>query len=288
MKLLHCLPLAALFPALVAHAIEVAPGDYEQLPVGATLGMVYYQHASTDALYAHGTPTSRDANLDSDVGILRFMHVFALSERVTVDPQFLLPFGHMSGNGDVAALGSANGFGDLILAAPVRLRLNEARDVVAVTPYLYLPSGRYHHDAALNFGENRWKVDLQAAYIKHFAQQWALDVVGDAIRYGDNDDYGAASVRREQATSYALQVMGRYLLDERTSFGVGFGRNWGGENRLDGIGQDDASRTTNVRLTATTFVTPRNQVQLQLGRDLAVDNGLREDFRMNLRYAYVF
>jgi hypothetical protein len=29
-------------------------------------------------------------------------------------------------------------------------------------------------------------------------------------------------------------------------------------------------------------------LQLQLGKDLSVDNGAKEDFRMNLRYARVF
>ncbi|KTS76962.1 phenol degradation protein meta [Pseudomonas oryzihabitans] len=287
MTTLRYAPLALLL-ANQAQALEVAPGDYEQLPAGTNLGVLYYQHATTDRLYAKGHQVQPDARLTSDIGILRLVHVLGLSDTVTLDPQVLLPFGHLDASGDVAALGSANGTGDLIFAAPLRWRLNPARDILAITPYVYAPTGSYDRDHALNLGENRWKLDLQAAYVKHFNDKWAMDLVADAIWYGDNDDYGPSGVRREQDTSYAVQLMGRYQFDERTSFGLGFGHNWGGENRIDGVAQDDRTKTTNFRVTAATFLTTTDQVQLQLGRDLSVDNGFREDFRMNLRYVHVF
>lgn len=83
-----------LLPALQAQAIEVAPGDYEQFPVGATIGIIYYQHSTTDSAYANGHKVSSDFKLSSDVGILRLLHVYALTDTVTIDPQLLLPFGH--------------------------------------------------------------------------------------------------------------------------------------------------------------------------------------------------
>ncbi|WP_027349522.1 transporter [Halotalea alkalilenta] len=280
--------LAALLPALHAQAVEVAPGDYEQLPVGSTIGLIYYQHSSTDALYSQGRKSSSDFNLTSNIGMLRLLHVYRLSDRATIDPQFLVPFGHVSGNGDASAMGSASGIGDLILTAPIKYRLNDARDILSATAYLYLPTGDYDRNDALNLGENRWKVDFQAAYIKHFTENWALDLVGDVIWYGDNKDFGASSSRMEQDVSYSAQIMGRYMPDPTTDFGIGFGHNWGGETQVDGVDQDNRLETTNLRLTASKFVTPKDQVQLQLGRDLSVDNGAREDFRMNLRYVRVF
>lgn len=82
--------------------------------------------------------------------------------------------------------------------------------------------------------------------------------------------------------------MGRYMPSASTSLAIGFGHNWGGENKVAGIRQDDEMETTNFRLTAATFFTPKDQLQLQLGRDIAVENGAREDFRVNLRYLHVF
>jgi hypothetical protein len=288
MKRFRYLALAALLPSLSSHALEVDPGDYEPLPVGATIGVVYYQHASTDKAYSNGHKTSSDFNLTSDVGILRLLHVYQLSERLTIEPQFLLPFGHISGGGDASALGDASGIGDLILTAPLKYRLNDANDTLGATAYLYVPTGNYDKNDALNLGENRWKFDLQAAYVKHFTEKWAIDLVGDAIWYGDNNDYGASSARREQDVSYGAQLMGRYMPDETTALAIGFGHSWGGENQVDGVNQDDRMETTNVRVTARKFLTARDQFQVQLGRDLAVENGPKEDFRMNLRYVRVF
>lgn len=269
-------------------AVEVAPGDYEQYPSGATMGVVYYQHATTDDLRVKGRSASSDFNLTSDIGILRLLHVHSLSDTVTIDPQFLLPFGHVSGGGDASALGSTSGVGDLILTAPIKFLLNSARDVFSVNAYLYVPTGSYDKNDALNLGENRWKVDFQSAYIKHFGDKWAVDLVGDVIWHGDNDAFGPTSATMKQKLAYGAQLMGRYMPDPATALGVGIGQLWGGETRVDGTDQDDARRTTNLRFTATRFFTPTDQLQLQLGRDLAVENGPREDFRLNLRYAHVF
>lgn len=288
MNKLRPLLMTALLPAVQAHAVEVTPGDYEQYPIGATIGAIYYQHASTDALYSSGHKASDNFNLTSDVSILRLLHVVALTDTLTIDPQFLLPFGHIKGSGDASALGSTSGTGDLILTFPLKWRLNDARDTLSVGPYVYVPTGSYDKHDALNLGENRWKFDLQGAYIKHFTEKWAMDLVADTIWYGDNKDYGATSARQEQDVSYAAQIMGRYMPDATTTFGLGFGRTWGGETQVAGINQDDRLGTTNVRLTATKFVTAKDQLQMQLGRDLSVENGTREDFRMNLRYAHIF
>lgn len=285
---LRLLGLSLLLPGMAASAVEVAPGDYEQFAPGTTIGLIYYQHSTTDSLHARGHQVSDDFKLRSDIGILRLLHVIALSDTVTIDPQFLAPFGHVSGHGDAAALGSASGMGDPILAAPLRWRLNEARDVLSLTPYLTLPTGDYDRDDPLNLGENRWKFELQGAYVKHFDPHWALDLVGGATWYGDNDDYGPDSQRLKQDVSYAAQVMARYMPDARTSFGVGVGRTWGGETEIQQVNQDNRLGTTNLRLTATHFVTAQDQLQLQLGRDLSVDNGPKEDLRINLRYARVF
>lgn len=269
-------------------AVEVAPGDYEQYPAGATIGLVYYQHATTNALRSDGHSASSDFNITSDVGILRLLHVYQLSDTVTIDPQVLLPFGHLSGNGDASPLGDTSGTGDLILTAPVKVLHNDARDVFSVNAYLFAPTGSYDKNDALNLGENRWKVDFQSAYIKHFSDKWAVDLIGDVIWYANNDDYGPASLKLEQKTSYSAQLMGRYMPDRATDLSLGIGQLWGGETRVDGVDRDDRQRTTNFRVTASHFVTPKDQLQLQLGRDLAVENGPREDFRLNLRYAHIF
>jgi hypothetical protein len=269
-------------------AAEVAPGDYEQFPAGATIGVVYYNHATTDKLYSGGHTVSSDFNVTSNVGIARLLHVYQITDHLVVDPQFLLPFGKVSTSADASVLGSGSGVGDLILTAPLKYRLNEEKDTASINAYLYVPTGSYDKDDALNLGENRWKVDYQAAYVTHFGDKYALDMVGDVIWYGDNNSYGSKSSRLEQDTSYSLQLMGRYILTPQTNIAVGFGHNWGGNTEIDGVSQHNRQETTNFRLTATTFIAPKDQLQIQLGKDLSVENGPAEDFRLNLRLAHIF
>ena len=99
-----------------AGAVEVDSGDYEQYPAGATIGVLYYNYSATNAYYANGHRTS-DFDLQSNVGIARLLHVFQLTDRLTIDPQVLLPFGHISSFGNAGTLGSTNGVGDVILTA---------------------------------------------------------------------------------------------------------------------------------------------------------------------------
>jgi hypothetical protein len=72
---------------------------------------------------------SSDYHLTSDIGMLRLLHTLQISESATLDPQFLLPFGRVSGGGDAASLGSANGAGDLILTVPLKVKLNAGGDI---------------------------------------------------------------------------------------------------------------------------------------------------------------
>lgn len=287
-KLRSALCTALVLATSSASALEVAPGDYEAYPAGATIAVQYLQFAQTDKLYRNGRQVTDDFELRPTVGIFRLLHVVKLSENALVDPQFLLPFGRVEGHGTADALGSTSGFGDLILTAPLKLVLNDARDVFAVAPYLILPTGSYDRKEALNLGENRLRAILQASYVKHFGDHWAVDVVGDATFFGDNRDFGPADARLEQAVRYEGQVHLRYHFSPATHVGLSLGAVTGGETKVDGVSSDDALRTRYVRLSFTSFVTPTTQVQVQLGRDLDVHNGPAEKARLNLRLAYVF
>lgn len=103
-----------------ASALDVDAGDYTAMPAGTNVGLLYYQHAERNRLYANGDKLPLDAGLDSDIGILRGVHFMELGGYI-VDPQFLLPFGNMRAKDDLSALGSDSGTGDLMLAATVWL-----------------------------------------------------------------------------------------------------------------------------------------------------------------------
>ena len=185
--------MAVLF-SLQAHAIDVDAGDYEALPPGASVGLLYTQFAQRNTLFAQNTKVAGDNGLDTSIGILRYVKFIDIGG-LTVDPQILLPFGEVKATGDLGpALGSASGIADPILAATVWVQNNpDNRVYTGITPYLFVPIGSYDNDDALNLGENRWRAALQVAHVRRLTENITMDLVGDFTVFGDNDDFGAGS-----------------------------------------------------------------------------------------------
>jgi hypothetical protein len=162
-----------------AMALETAPGDYEPLPPNTNALLLYGQYAQSTDFYTSGNKVSNNFQFHSEIGILRYIHAFALAPNAVIEPQAILPFGHLAAGGDASFLGSNSGVGDLTLGAPVKVVINQAHDVLSLGPYVYAPTGTYNQDKSLNLGANRWQFLLQLAYIKHFARDWAWDNIAD-------------------------------------------------------------------------------------------------------------
>jgi hypothetical protein len=283
------LALAIIAMPTAAFALEVTGGDYEVYPPNINIGVLYYQHAETSDLYVNGTKVSNNFVVTSDIGLLRYIRTVEVNPTTVLDPQFILPFGEVKGSGDARVLGSASGTADLILGMPVKFLLDPStRDAFSVGTFVYLPTGNYDAAAPLNLGENRWKLLVQLAYVKHFSPAWALDVVGDVTVHGKNTDYGPSSATLDQDSRYEVQGHLRYNLTPEASLSADYGYYWGGATRVNGIDQNNQLRTQYARVTGTYFLEPTLQLQMQLGRDLTVENGPKENARINLRIAKIF
>ncbi|MGB1761958.1 transporter [Alloalcanivorax xenomutans] len=271
-----------------SHAVDVDAGDYTALPAGTNLAMVYYQYADRDRLYSDGDRVPIDAGLESHVGILRGVHFTRIGDYI-VDPQFLLPFGHLEGKDDTKSLGDADGLGDLILAATVWLvNKPETNTYFGITPFVYVPTGAYDHDDALNLGENRWKFALQAGYITGLTEKVFLDIAADVTVHGKNDDFGANKDTLKQDPLFQVQTFLRYQLRENLDLRAGLSHTFGGETEINGTDQDDRAKTTKMTIGSGWFVTPSVQLLANYGRDLSVENGFKENNRFNLRILKAF
>jgi hypothetical protein len=291
LRMLVPLAIASAFLAHVpaARALEVTGGDYEVYPAGVNIGLLYYQHAETGDVYASGHKVASRFNVTSDIGLLRYIRPVAVNSTLTLDPQFILPFGEVRGKDNASALGSASGAADLILGLPFKFLLDPtSRDAFSIGPFLYLPTGNYDHDKALNLGENRWKGLVQFAYVTHFNPTWALDVIGDVQISGDNTNYGPTGATRKQDPLFETQAHLRYNITPATTMAIDYGYKFGGDTQVDGVSDNDRLRTQYARLTAQSFVTPTMQLQAQVGADLSAYNGTKEKARLNLRLAKIF
>lgn len=279
---------ATAFAATGAQAVDVDAGDYTALPAGTNLGLVYFQHAERNKLFSGGSQVPINASLDSDVGILRGVHFMDIGGYI-VDPQFLLPFGKLKGKDDLSALGSGSGTADLILAATVWL-VNDpkAKTYFGITPFLFLPTGSYDRNKALNLGENRWKFALQGGYITPLSESVTLDLIGDVTVFGKNDEFGATSQTLKQKPQFQGQAYLRYNLSPVFDLRAGLSYTAGGETEVNGVNQNDRTATSKFQLGGAYFVGPKTQVLATYGRDLDVRQGLKESGRINLRLLQIF
>ncbi|AIO73013.1 transporter [Burkholderia multivorans] len=278
---------ACLMAAAPAHAIDVDAGDYTALPPGTNVGLLYYQHAERDKIYARGNRVA-DGNLDSDVGILRYVHFMSIGG-FTVDPQILLPFGSLRGTDNLSALGSGSGVADPILAASVWLVNDpQKKRYFGITPFIYIPVGSYDKNKALNLGENRWKFALQAGYITPLTDKITLDLIGDVTVFGNNNKFGPGEGTLKQDALVQTQAWLRYNITPTFDVRAGFSYAFGGKTKVNGVAQDDNTNTSKFSFGFAWFPAPTLQVLGTYGRDISVRNGPMESNRFNLRVLKLF
>jgi len=266
-----------------AFAIDVDTGDWGTAPAGTDVGLLYVQHASRSTFYSNGNRVLDNAQLNSSVGIARYVH-WASVGGYTVAPQVLLPFGRLEAEANLSSLGSASGTGDIIFALPIWLIDNKVdREAITISPYIFLPTGSYEKNRPLNLGENRRKYNLQAGYTHGIGSALNVELTGDVMFFEDNSDTSLSQKSLTQVQAYLS-----YQWSPGTRLALGLSQAFGGETSIAGVAQNDRTKTTKAILTASTFIDNKNQLMFSYGKDLNVENGLKEDFRANLRVLHVF
>lgn len=287
MKKIHTLAtslLGLLFLQNV-YAVDLDAGDYDYAPSGTNLAMLYYQHASRDSLYNGNDRVSNKVELKSDIGIARYVHYMDVAG-LHIAPQILVPFGRLDAEKDIASLGSSSGLGDIILANTFFIYHDkDTKSTFGITPYLYLPTGKYSKYDDLNIGENRVKLTVQGAYTTQLIDRLNWDIASDFTIYGKNDDVINGSLKQD--LGFQIQTNTRYRLTDIADLRAGLSYSDAGDTKQDGVTTDSNKQTklwigTGISPTATT------QVILNYGRDLKVENGFKEDNRINLRLMKVF
>lgn len=273
-----------------SHAIDVNAGDYTVLPSGTNVGVFYYQHGEMDGYYQNGDKARAESK--SDIGIARFIHYTDIAG-LRATPQVVIPFGSVRNTqiGD-AHLNNASGFADPIIASAFWL-INQPEQGVsgrylAVTPFIYLPLGQYDKNDAVNLGENRFKYDLQLAWVQPLYGKLGFEFYQDAIWYGDNDEAGSGNQTLSQDTSYQTQVNLRYDLNAKQRIALGYAANYGGDQSLDGIQLEQNMKKQQARVEFQQMINSKTQLSAQLVSDTQVESGFKKDLGLNFRLFYIF
>lgn len=266
----------------VAQALDIDAGDYDGLPTGITLALLYAQYAERDQLRANDARVPGDNGLRSEVSVLRLGHTIEIGGMPFV-PQVLIPFARIEGLDDMAPLGRSSGVGDAIFAFPTWFyRDFQNHRHFGFTPFLIAPTGKYDQDRPLNVGENRWKLDLQLGFTTRIGSSPLIwDIAADTMFYTDNDKAG--SDKLEQDTGWQLQTSMRYTLKPGIDLRGGVLHTDAGDTTLDGV-EAPAYTQTRAWFGSGVFFSPSVQLIAVYSRDLDVDNGFKEAHRVNLRF----
>lgn len=284
--LIGVLGVASILLSNHLYALDVDAGDYDTANSGTSLALLYLQHNERNSLYENSNKINDNIGLDSNIGILRFVH-YTKVNNMLIAPQILIPFGQLEGNSDLSNAGKRSGLGDIILSTAIWLYNDpDKKEYWGITPYLFIPTGQYDKDEALNLGENRYKLTLQSGYSKRILPKLSWDLTGDITLYGDNDKVKSNS-KLQQDMGYQLQTSFRYFSDEKFDIRAGLSYQDSGDTKTNNI-KSDAFTQTKFWLGTGINISPTSQAILTYGRDLDVKNGFKVDNSLNLRLLYAF
>jgi len=294
-----CLALIGLV-SMPCRAIDYQPFDWVPARPGTNVLMGYYEFARYNEYNNARTGTvTHDTNLDSNTGVLRYLHYSSIFG-LTYVLDLIVPFGTLS-NGRIGGepLGSATGVADPQASIGVWL-INEPeqRRYLSAVAFVSLPIGSYQKGRTLNLGANRWQTDLQVDFTQGFLDKFTIDVSGDWIYYGKNNEAGTGSQTLSQNSTYGAYAWLSYDMTStlrrvmptarQASLSIGYAGTFGGVQKLDGIPTGSKTNEQQIRLSYSQFITPTWQGTLSISHDVSASGQFKQNFGVLFRVAKLF
>ncbi|MBS0251649.1 MAG: transporter [Proteobacteria bacterium] len=282
-----CVMVCGATPSL---AIDTNSHDWQPAPAGTNLFLNYTIYTARDKYVdASGKEISGGTGLDSFVDILRYVHYMDVAGMRGV-VQAIVPMGSLY-NAELGGtqLNSATGIGDPIVAAALwPYRNDQTKTYLAIEPFLTIPIGQYNASHDLNLGENRWKLDLQVGWFQGLTDTLSMQLTYDVIWYGNNDDARGGNAQLSQADTHQFQAWLSYAFAPTWSASIGYQKQMGGVEYVEGIATGNATDRDQGRLELSKFISPTFQILGDVSHDFHTEGGFAEEFRGDLRLMTVF
>ncbi len=269
-----------------ASAFDISPGDYVWLGDGKNLFLTYGQIARSDTLNLDGTGSVPDSSLSTAAGILRGVTYHELGGH-RFSFQAILPYVSI-GKADVAGAPQsvADGLGDLTMAATYYplASAEPTGTTLGLTLFVTAPTGAYE-TGQLSVGSGAWILTPQIGIVQGLGEGWFLDGALDVAFQVDSEHDG---VKRERDPTTQIQAYVRKQVSPATAISFGYSGSFGGELEVDGTYTGMNARKDQVRLFGSTFLSPTDQVQIMLSKDLRAEGGFEDDGTVQFRYLKLF
>ncbi len=268
------------------YALDLNAGDYDPAPVGTTIGNLYLQNGLSDSLYSGSTRVPGKNSLHTELGIVSLQHYYDVGGFLVV-PLIIQPFGRVSETIMGNYIGNDQGLCDLILSLPVWVYNDpQQKTYLAVSPFLYLPTGSYDRHNGVNYGQNRYRGTLQLAFSTRPLPNLAWDIAADGTIHGDNSDaVGGGTL--SQKPGFQLQSSVRYFVSPAADIRAGLSYMDAGATTQNGV-KTGANVVSKYWIGSGLWVSRTTQLSATYGQDLSVRNGFKTHNQINLRVIQAF
>lgn len=269
-----------------AQAIDLQPGEVSAPKPGYNLVQISYQNSERGDKYLQGDKLPGSPQISASQLQMRLGRTFEVVDHPAIF-YIQTPMGYV--HPDLASKPEGDsGMGDTSMLLAFWPYANaETETYLAVGAYLTLPTGSYDHNRSFNVGQNRYNSALQIGLQSALSKQLSWMAALDAVKFGDNDEFGAQSKTLEKNALYTAQVGLRYNLNATYSLGAAYFYTAGGETSLNGISRDDVTRLNRYQVSGI-LNTRVGRITMQYGGDIDTENGYIEDHRWILRYTKLF
>ncbi|MDA1073368.1 MAG: transporter [Proteobacteria bacterium] len=281
----------------VAHANDVEPRLYSNVPVGTNFLSVGYAYSSGEVSFDASVPVQ---DVDGEIEVMtlsysRGLNIAGRSGLLTV----ILPYMDASLTGlylGQPASGRRIGWSDPVIRMSVNLYGAPAlalqdfatwqqRTIVGATVSVGMPFGRYFDDKLINTGTNRWSTLMQVG-ASHQRGRWTLEAATGVSLSTDNDEaLGDNTLELDPLWLFRTSLQYRF----RPGLWAGVGALYihGGATTLNGIERDDEQRNWRLGAAVSMPLARRHSVLFRVTEGLASRFG--SDFlTYGATYTYTF